>query len=114
MNTGTEEEPILELAMLGRIVEEATCETGTDCLYTYALNETPIITNMTHSLATNAGDNVTVEGTYDTFDLKSEMANYTAEIGGEAVVLEEHTEGTGFTFLFPALVHGSYSLALHH
>jgi hypothetical protein len=48
VNTGTEEEPILELAMLGRIVEEATCDTGSNCLYTYALNETPIITNISH------------------------------------------------------------------
>ena len=36
-NTGTAEEPVLELAMLGRIVEEAACDTGGDCTFSYLL-----------------------------------------------------------------------------
>ncbi|MDP6772453.1 MAG: hypothetical protein QF704_17230, partial [Anaerolineales bacterium] len=63
-NTGTADEPILEFAMLGRIVEEATCDTGNGCTFSYLATETPVVTSISHSASVSSGDTVTVGGTY--------------------------------------------------
>ena len=48
-NTGTADEPILELAMMGRIVEEAVCRQAAGCLFTYLNVETPAVTAISNS-----------------------------------------------------------------
>ena len=115
-NTGTAEEPILELAMLGRIIEEATCDTGPPpvCTFSYLLAQTPEITSISHTTEVNAGDTVTVGGTYNSEDLKTEFASLSATIGDESLTLTEDGAGTGFTFVMPSLVYGDYLLSLTH
>ena len=46
VNTGTVNEPILELDVLGRITEKASCELpdNKECLFSYKAAETPEIT----------------------------------------------------------------------
>lgn len=69
-NTGTITEPILELAVLGRIVEIATCDASIDCLYSYLLSETPEITSITNAAEVSAGETLTVSGTLNQGELK--------------------------------------------
>ena len=86
-----------------------------DCTFSYMLNETPTITNMSHSLATNAGDTIIVEGTYgDSGDLAMEVDNFTATIGGESVALTADVENLTLSFTFPAIPAGNYILSLLH
>jgi hypothetical protein len=81
-NTGTASEPVLELAMLGRIIEQATCDVGGGCTFSYLTAITPLITDISHKAAVNAGDVVTVSGTNGIGDLKTAFAKLTASIGG--------------------------------
>lgn len=82
INTGTASEPILEFSMQGRIIEEATCDTGSACTFSYLLAQTPDITSISHASEVIAGDTVTVGGTYNSLDLKTEFASLSATIGG--------------------------------
>jgi hypothetical protein len=81
-NTGTADEPVLELAMMGRIVEEAVCSKIGGCLFSYLAAETPQITAISNADALVNGATVTVSGTLAGADLKVAIADLTANING--------------------------------
>jgi len=114
-NTGNATDPIVELAMLGRIVEQATCDIdGGSCLFSYLQSETPTITACSGDTAIAAGETVTVAGTLGGGDLKAELQHLTVKVGGQTVQTTADPAGTGFTFAMPALVHGTYKVQVVH
>lgn len=70
-NYGTDEEPILEIYVIGRVREYAECNID-DCKFSYLNSETPEITSI-DPIFFNAGDIVTVEGTLNGGDLKADF-----------------------------------------
>lgn len=114
-NTGTAEDPIVELAMLGRIVEIATCDTdGSTCLFKYLQSETPTISACSGNTAIAAGETVTVAGKIGVADLKTELNNLVVKVGGQTVTATADDSGTGFTFPMPVLVAGTYKVQVVH
>ena len=112
-NTGSDDEPILELAMMGRIVEEATCQLD-ECLFYFYSSQTPEITDISDNDSLTYGTTVTVSGTFDTGDLKDVFDDLTAEIDVDEITIIIDDDGTGFTFEFPELEYGYYELSLTH
>ena len=113
-NTGTTAEPIVEISVLGRIVEVATCDSAITCIFSYKLSETAQVTSISHAALVSAGETVTAGGAINSIALNTVFSDLTAEIAGENVVLTNDTGGTGFTFVMPVLSYGSYIMKITH
>ena len=113
-NTGTTNEPILEISVLGRIVEVATCNSGVTCLFSYKVSETAQVTSFSHAALVSAGETVIAGGAINSIGLNTVFSELSAEIDGNVVVIANDTSGTGFTFVMPVLEYGSYIMKLTH
>ena len=114
VNTGTTSEPILEISVLVRIVEVATCDPTITCTFSYLLSETPELTSIVGAALVSAGDTLTVSGTINSLDLKTEFLELSASVEDESLILTEDSVGSGFTFVMPVLPYGSYTMKVKH